>query len=57
MLTFPFFEKIRSLAEGWMEEAKTLFFLFHREKVFRYVLLLAALMLAAGGLFMAFEAD
>lgn len=40
-----------------MEEAKTLFFLFHREKVFRYVLLLAALMLAAGGLFMAFEAD
>jgi voltage-gated potassium channel len=49
------FERTVTWAEGRTEEVRTLFFLFHSEKVFRYFLFLIVLMLVSGMLFLRFE--
>ncbi len=57
MLKSSVLQKLFSFAEGWAAEYKTLFFLFRREKVFRYFLFLVYLVLASGLLFFFLEYD
>ncbi len=55
MVKSPFLQKTYRAAESLAGEYRTLFFLFRREKVFRYFLLLVALMLVSGLSFLVLE--
>jgi voltage-gated potassium channel len=55
MLKSSVFDKIYGAAETLTEETKTFFFLFRREKVFRYFLFIVLLMLVSGLAFLALE--
>ncbi|MEW6515344.1 MAG: ion channel [candidate division FCPU426 bacterium] len=55
MHRFSWWENLFAAVESLLGEYRTLFFLFRREKVFRYFLFLAAFVLVAGLLFLSLE--